>query len=451
MKTNYKNYCFNLKTIFTQFSINAFTIVFLLLSTTFVSNLYAQCDQSTAIAENSLFYSISGNTSGCPSNYVNAFGYTSPAHWYKVTRFPGVTSISVNLCSGTDYDSYIDVLDPSGVRITYNDDYCGLQSQLNNVSISELPFVYVVVTGYFNENGNYGVTITQTLTPTDGVTNVQESQCNSTLADIDSYVFANLVSQAQGYRFKVTNNSTLNVTTKDEVLRNHKMSSDAGFKYNQAYTVQVAVKRAGVWENYGSPCTITTPSATTQIQASQCGAPFVAPTDYVYADLVKYAKGYKFHIHNFFTNEDTYIERPIRAFRANSIPNYSSSTYYSVEIAVKNTDDTYLPYGNLCFINSNISKITPNAIKTVANVADNFSAVAYPNPFDTNVYIDIKSQTSDPVEVVAYDMLGRTIEILKVDLTNNSIIEIGNNYPVGVYTIVVKQQDNTQNIRVIKR
>ncbi|MBC7523716.1 MAG: T9SS type A sorting domain-containing protein, partial [Flavobacterium sp.] len=411
----------------------------------------AQCDQSSAILENSLSYTNSGYTGSCPSNYVNAFGYTSPANWYKVTIFPGATSISINLCSGTNYDSFVDVLDPSGVRLAYNDDYCAYQSQLNNVNTVGFPFVYVVVTGYFGNSGNYGITITQNLPPANGVTNVQNSQCNTTLPDIDTYVFANLVSQAQGYRFKVTNNSTSNITTKDEVLRNHKMSSDVGFKYDQAYTVEVAVKRAGVWENYGSACTITTPSVTTQIQASQCGAPFIAPTDYVYADLVKYAKGYKFHIHNFSTGEDTYLEKLIRVFRANNIPNYQSNTYYSVEVAVKNTDDTYLPYGNLCFINSNTAKITPNAIKNVANSVDNFSAVAYPNPFDTNVYVDIKSQTSDPVEIIAYDMLGRTIETMKVDLTNNSIIEIGNNYPVGVYTIVVKQQDNIQNIRVIKR
>ncbi|MBC7525809.1 MAG: hypothetical protein H7239_15400, partial [Flavobacterium sp.] len=87
MKTNYKNYCFNFKTIQSQFRINVLMIIGLLSMTSLFTKAQAQCDQSSAILENSLSYTNSGYTGSCPSNYVNAFGYTSPANWYKVTIF----------------------------------------------------------------------------------------------------------------------------------------------------------------------------------------------------------------------------------------------------------------------------------------------------------------------------------------------------------------------------
>src|SRR5690606_12223600 len=51
------------------------------------------------------------------------------------------------------------------------------------------------------------------------VTVVQPSQCGITLAAVNSYVYANIVSGAQGYRFRVTNLSTNQVQSIDQLLR----------------------------------------------------------------------------------------------------------------------------------------------------------------------------------------------------------------------------------------
>ncbi len=92
---------------------------------------------------------------------------------------------------------------------------------------------------------------------------------------------------------------------------------------------------------------------------------------------------------------------------------------------------------------------------TCALAADEFSnqsLVDYaPNPFSTSFTINIKSFLSDTVQITAYDMIGRAIETRNVATTDNNLIEMGNNYPAGVYNILVKQGDKTQTLRVIKK
>ena len=83
---------------------------------------------------------------------------------------------------------------------------------------------------------------------------------------------------------------------------------------------------------------------------------------------------------------------------------------------------------------------------------NNQSLVDYaPNPFSTSFSINIKSLLSDKVQITAYDMIGRTIETRNLAITDNNVIEMGNNYPAGVYNIIVKQGDTTQSFRVIKK
>jgi hypothetical protein len=51
-------------------------------------------------------------------------------------------------------------------------------------------------------------------------------------------------------------------------------------------------------------------------------------------------------------------------------------------------------------------------------------------------------------KVQVYDMTGRLIE--QRQAASNSI-EVGNNYPTGVYNIIVNQGENTKTVRVIKK
>ncbi|RAR46229.1 MopE-related protein, partial [Flavobacterium lacus] len=88
------------------------------------------------------------------------------------------------------------------------------------------------------------------------VTDVQPSQCGITLATIDSYVYANIVSNAQGYRFRVTNTATNDVQTIDQLLRGFRFTQLTTYAFNTTYSVEVSVRINNVWQPfYGTPCT----------------------------------------------------------------------------------------------------------------------------------------------------------------------------------------------------
>jgi hypothetical protein len=50
-----------------------------------------------------------------------------------------------------------------------------------------------------------------------------------------------------------------------------------------------------------------------------------------------------------------------------------------------------------------------------------------------------------------YDMIGRQLEVRKASVSELSVLEIGRNYPAGVYNLVVSQGDKVKSIRMIKR
>jgi hypothetical protein len=76
---------------------------------------------------------------------------------------------------------------------------------------------------------------------------------------------------------------------------------------------------------------------------------------------------------------------------------------------------------------------------------DDWSVMAYPNPFATEFTIE-SSRKGAHVQV--YDMMGRLIE--NRQKSSNSV-QIGRNYAAGVYNVIVKQNDNTKTLRVIKK
>ena len=108
-----------------------------------------------------------------------------------------------------------------------------------------------------------------------------------------------------------------------------------------------------IWQPfYGTACIVKTPATTTKIITSQCGTTLNLMTDIVYANLVPFATGYRFKVTNLQSNNVQYIDRSLREFRFNLLSAISFNTSYSVEVSVRNTDGTYLPYGLGCTINT---------------------------------------------------------------------------------------------------
>ncbi|MFN4253893.1 MAG: MopE-related protein [Saprospiraceae bacterium] len=107
---------------------------------------------------NSLPYTTNGDNFyfGC---WGSEIGSSSPDVFYRYTTGPCQTDLTVSLCSGTNYDSYLYLLDSAGTLILSNDDYCGLRSFFSYTLDSNSTY-YIVVDGYSGNQGNYGMTVT---------------------------------------------------------------------------------------------------------------------------------------------------------------------------------------------------------------------------------------------------------------------------------------------------
>ena len=80
-----------------------------------------------------------------------------------------------------------------------------------------------------------------------------------------------------------------------------------------------------------------------------------------------------------------------------------------------------------------------------------FKATAYPNPFANNFMIDVKTSSQSSVNIKVYDMVGRIIEQRNMNVSDMQAATIGDQYPSGVYNVVVSQEDSVETLRVVKR
>ena len=273
--------------------------------------------------------------------------------------------------------------------------------------------------------------------------------CNSTLDQFNSFVYSNLVPGAQAYRYRVTHSGTNEVQTLDYFLRNLNISSMSFFKYDQEYNVEVAVKKDNLWSNFGKSCTVKTPAAITQIVNEQCGITLLSRSNFVFANSVPKVRGYRFKVTNLSTNSVQLVDKVLRVFTFNSITDYQNGVTYSVEVAIINNDNSYSNFGASCLITTpggNVSKY--NSTNNIPS--NNLITVGYPNPFNDSINLKIETQSSEDIAVTVYNLMGSIIESLKFS-ANNSTINIGSNYPTGIYIISLKQEGFNNILRIVKR
>lgn len=184
---------------------------------------------------------------------------------------------------------------------------------------------------------------------TEVITQIQ--QCGTTLQTINQPIVADIVTNAEMYRFRVTNTSTNITETYDFILRVVRLTQLTIYEFDTVYTVEVAVRINGIWQPFSEPCFITTPLVFTKVQDAQCPTNLTTFGEIVYANLVPFAKGYRFKVTNVLNPADVQIiDRILREFRMTFLVNPVYNTPYIVEVAVKNNDGTYLPYGEGCVV-----------------------------------------------------------------------------------------------------
>ena len=287
-------------------------------------------------------------------------------------------------------------------------------------------------------------------------TQVAAAQCGGTLALMTDAVYANIVSYTTGYRFKITNLLNTNeVQIIDRSLRAFQFSLLNNISFNTPYKVEVAIRNTdGVtYLPYGPACTVTTPSfPTTALQNSQCDYVATSPTELIYANLVSNATAYRFNITNSASGYSYTLDKPLRVFQLNTIPGLSGGTTYTVQVAVQ-IGGIFGPYGKACTVTTPVALNAKSEAVAAAAVSPTatFEAMAVPNPFAENFKLEVQTSSDALIHVKVYDMLGNLLESREVTATDIPALEVGANYPSGVYHVIVTQEDRVKTLRMIKR
>ncbi|MFY8188325.1 MAG: GEVED domain-containing protein [Flavobacterium sp.] len=189
------------------------------------------------------------------------------------------------------------------------------------------------------------------LTTVAGVTSKLRNQfCNITLTNKYQNIYADVVAGAPGYRFRVTNGAVQNVVERTDSRFDFSMIPATALLDGTAYTIDVAVQFNGVWGNYGSLCTVTTPAyvpPTAQLRTQFCNTNVTSVGQNVFSTFVVGATQYRFRVVNVAANLDVEVVRPDTRFSLAFVQGIAPSTTYSVTVA-SFVNNQWLPYGPAC-------------------------------------------------------------------------------------------------------
>ncbi len=133
------------------------------------------------------------------------------------------------------------------------------------------------------------------------VTQVQSAQCNSSLAQLNTPVYANSVPGAEAFTFELTNQTTLAVEEFEKssgLIRAFSMNDfPVSFAdYSTTYSVRVKAKVNGTYGDYGTSCDITTPSAPLTQLDNYCNTSIPFLNTSLCAETVASATGYRYEV-----------------------------------------------------------------------------------------------------------------------------------------------------------
>ncbi len=124
------------------------------------------------------------------------------------------------------------------------------------------------------------------------------------------------------------------------------------------------------------------------------------------------------------------------------------NTQYCVRMAPVYPSGIIGNFGNECCFTT--SPTYTGKLQSESNI--DFSVSSYPNPFKNNFTLDIQSPSDEEVGIQVFDLLGKQIETKYLKTFSlDEKISLGDNYSIGVYTIIVTQGEDKQIIKMIKQ
>lgn len=281
-------------------------------------------------------------------------------------------------------------------------------------------------------------------------TQITETYCGKYVGSLTETIYANYVSFATRYRFKVTDASNIaNEGTVESNLRVFSLSSLPFIQYNKVYVVSVAVKdQSGTWQPYGTPCSIHTPAMPIpKIQLSQCNLYASNMNQQVFADEIPNATVYRFRMQS---NDGSYsqsIDRPTRSFTLNMFSGLQMGAEYTIRVSVK-VGGTYSSYGKACNIFTPQGEINRQANPDLI-IEDELSIS--PNPFTSSFAIALPEMTDNSVRVSIFDTAGRSIEDHVVKPGQIAALSFGDQLTPGAYVVNIDTGAETYQRKLIKK
>jgi len=274
------------------------------------------------------------------------------------------------------------------------------------------------------------------------------AQCGTTLTSMGQWVYATYVASVSGYRFRITNTATSAVQIFDSALNRFSFNQLANRAFGTLYFVEVALKNTdNTYLPYSEGCNISTPAfPTSTIRPAQCGLPTpIIASENIAAVIISGATGYRFNLVNAAQPYNVSLDRALNTFTLSMFAGLQPSTTYEVRVAL-NIGGVWGPFGNPCNVTT-----APLTKVNLANIIDDFKSIAFPNPFANDFTINVTSTSQNDIQIRVYDMLGKQVENLNIAISDIENLQLGADYPSGVYNVIVSQGENIQTVRVIKR
>jgi sugar lactone lactonase YvrE len=355
-----------------------------------------------------------------------------------------MTSISeaISATAVANANSYLFEVTGNGTTRTY---YSSTNSfnftQLSGSTAYDTAYSIRVSAGFSGQFGNFGPVCYLTTPASATNPQIMTSQCGATLASLTTPIYCAQIVGAQAYRFEFTDGGV--ARTMDSVTNNVQISNlTGGATYNTAYSVRVAAKIAGVWQDFGYPCTVTTPAPSTQIRTNQCGTTLTTKWTILNCGAITGATSYRFE----WTNGGTVLTYTTTSasMQLGNFTGWAVNTTYSVRVAVE-FGGTWQAYGPACTVKS------PAVARMIAAEATALTIKAVPNPYETEYVLMAQGGNQTPIQVSVYDMLGKQVEQFTVEANELENRSLGTNYTSGIYNVMISQGDDQQVVRIIKK
>lgn len=196
--------------------------------------------------------------------------------------------------------------------------------------------------------------------------------CGTTLSGWYSTITANFASGASNYRYRFTrvDENDMPIGTPvviERPVNNISLANVPGTAYNSTYRSEISVFFDNMWQPYGPSCAISTPNPISTI-GNQCGSTLTSFNQFVTATPVPVVTAYRFRV----TQLDSAL-MPVgtpqeytsssNKFNMSQLVGILYATTYSVEVSLRNTDGTFLPYNTACNVttpNYPTTQITSN-------------------------------------------------------------------------------------------